>query len=162
MWQIVISLIVAFSLVTPVYAHPGNTDSAGCHTCRTNCPSWGLSYAEYHCHNPKSYALPTPVVIPTPPPQPPTLASKGTVNSSVSVFNWLAMSSDESSIWTSVPKGDRSVCVWRYKLQGVAGMLVTEKWQRERHEIKITPPFSGLSVLCFNDSGSNYKGWLKK
>lgn len=30
-------------------AHPGNTDSSGCHTCRTNCPSWGLSYGEYHC-----------------------------------------------------------------------------------------------------------------
>ncbi len=31
-------------------AHPGRTDSAGCHTCRTNCESWGLEYAEYHCH----------------------------------------------------------------------------------------------------------------
>lgn len=36
-----------------VSAHPGNTDSSGCHTCRTNCPSWGLSYGEYHCHNSK-------------------------------------------------------------------------------------------------------------
>lgn len=35
-------------------AHPGNTDSSGCHTCRTNCPDWGLSYGEYHCHNAKS------------------------------------------------------------------------------------------------------------
>lgn len=34
-------------------AHPGNTDSYGCHTCRTNCESWGLSYGEYHCHNSK-------------------------------------------------------------------------------------------------------------
>jgi micrococcal nuclease len=25
-------------------------DSSGCHTCRTNCSSWGLSYGEYHCH----------------------------------------------------------------------------------------------------------------
>lgn len=41
-----------------VFAHPGRTDSVGCHTCRTNCPSWGLSTGEYHCHNAK--ALPQP------------------------------------------------------------------------------------------------------
>ena len=34
-----------------VYAHPGRTDSSGCHTCRTNCEKWGLSYGQYHCHN---------------------------------------------------------------------------------------------------------------
>src|SRR3989338_7065475 len=39
-------------------AHPGRTDSSGCHTCRTNCSSWGLSNGEYHCHNAK--ALPQP------------------------------------------------------------------------------------------------------
>lgn len=44
---------VSVSFVKPLYAHPGNTDSYGCHTCRTNCPSWGLSYGEYHCHTPK-------------------------------------------------------------------------------------------------------------
>lgn len=32
-------------------AHPGRTDSSGCHTCKTNCPSYGLDYGEYHCHN---------------------------------------------------------------------------------------------------------------
>ena len=36
---------------TMVFAHPGRTDSSGCHTCRTNCASWGLSDGEYHCHN---------------------------------------------------------------------------------------------------------------
>lgn len=36
-----------------VLAHPGNTDSSGCHTCRTNCANWGLSTGEYHCHNAK-------------------------------------------------------------------------------------------------------------
>lgn len=41
-----------------VSAHPGNTDSSGCHTCHTNCPNWGLSYEEYHCHNAKSYSQP--------------------------------------------------------------------------------------------------------
>jgi hypothetical protein len=39
-------------------AHPGNTDSSGCHTCRTNCSDWGLSYGEYHCHNNKGYSQP--------------------------------------------------------------------------------------------------------
>lgn len=37
--------------INNVDAHPGRTDSSGCHTCRTNCESWGLSYGEYHCHN---------------------------------------------------------------------------------------------------------------
>lgn len=36
---------------TMVFAHPGRTDSSGCHTCRTNCASWGLSDGQYHCHN---------------------------------------------------------------------------------------------------------------
>lgn len=40
------------------FAHPGNTDSSGCHTCRTNCSKWGLSTGEYHCHRAK--ALPQP------------------------------------------------------------------------------------------------------
>jgi len=38
-----------FLIANPISAHPGNTDSSGCHTCRTNCPDWGLSYGEYHC-----------------------------------------------------------------------------------------------------------------
>jgi hypothetical protein len=37
-------------------AHPGRTDSSGCHTCRTNCASWGLSNGEYHCHRAKTSA----------------------------------------------------------------------------------------------------------
>ena len=47
---------IVFALFFPflLYAHPGNTDSSGCHTCRTNCPNWGLSYGEYHCHSAKS------------------------------------------------------------------------------------------------------------
>ncbi len=37
------------------FAHPGRTDSNGCHTCKTNCSSWGLNYNEYHCHNGNTY-----------------------------------------------------------------------------------------------------------
>jgi len=55
-----------------VFAHPGNTDAFGCHTCRTNCPSWGLFYGQYHCHIPKTYVQPYPIYIPVylPPPAP--------------------------------------------------------------------------------------------
>lgn len=48
-----------FSVATPILAHPGRTDGSGCHICRTNCTSWGLSYGEYHCHRTK--ALPQPL-----------------------------------------------------------------------------------------------------
>lgn len=46
-------LYLAILLVLPisVFAHPGRTDVNGCHTCRTNCKSWGLEYGEYHCHS---------------------------------------------------------------------------------------------------------------
>jgi hypothetical protein len=40
------------------FAHPGRTDSSGCHTCKTNCASWGLSTGEYHCHNSKGVSQP--------------------------------------------------------------------------------------------------------
>lgn len=43
-------LFLLILVASPVQAHPGRTDSSGCHTCRTNCPDWGLSYGEYHCH----------------------------------------------------------------------------------------------------------------
>lgn len=48
-------VIVIYSIVLSnvALAHPGNTDRYGCHTCRTNCPKWGKSYGEYHCHNSK-------------------------------------------------------------------------------------------------------------
>lgn len=46
----ILFICLIFSIDT-VYAHPGRTDSSGCHTCRTNCGSYGLSYGQYHCHN---------------------------------------------------------------------------------------------------------------
>lgn len=33
------------------FAHPGNTDSSGGHTCQTNCEKWNLNYGEYHYHD---------------------------------------------------------------------------------------------------------------
>lgn len=49
----ILILVVFISLLSikDVYAHPGRTDSRGCHYCRTNCAKWGLSNVEYHCHN---------------------------------------------------------------------------------------------------------------
>lgn len=49
----ILILVVFISLLSikDVYAHPGRTDSRGCHYCRTNCAKWGLSNGEYHCHN---------------------------------------------------------------------------------------------------------------
>lgn len=52
--------ITALFIFAPLVslAHPGRTDSSGCHTCHTNCLKWGLSTGEYHCHRAK--ALPQP------------------------------------------------------------------------------------------------------
>jgi hypothetical protein len=44
------------------FAHPGNTDKYGCHTCKTNCPSWGLKKGEYHCHKQKALPWPKPSI----------------------------------------------------------------------------------------------------
>ncbi len=52
----VVCILCCLFLTNPiiVLAHPGRTDSNGCHTCRTNCEKWGLRYGQYHCHNKKS------------------------------------------------------------------------------------------------------------
>ena len=57
---LLIPILFIILLLSPnsTFAHPGNTDSSGCHTCRTNCSNWGLSYGEYHCHNSKGYDQP--------------------------------------------------------------------------------------------------------
>lgn len=57
--RLTLSLLTLLLLPGFVYAHPGNTDASGCHTCRTNCPKWGLSRNEYHCH--RSKGLPQPL-----------------------------------------------------------------------------------------------------
>ena len=46
--------IAMLAMPTNVFAHPGRTDSSGCHKCNsdnTNCAQWGLTDGEYHCHN---------------------------------------------------------------------------------------------------------------
>jgi hypothetical protein len=53
-------ILITLVLIIPSisFAHPGRTDSSGCHTCRTNCSKWGLSTGEYHCHRSKGVAQP--------------------------------------------------------------------------------------------------------
>ena len=53
-------ILIALILVIPniSLAHPGRTDTSGCHTCHTNCASWGLSTGEYHCHRSKGVTQP--------------------------------------------------------------------------------------------------------
>lgn len=53
-----IFLITILLIPSITLAHPGRTDSSGCHTCRTNCASWGLSTGEYHCHRSKGVPQP--------------------------------------------------------------------------------------------------------
>lgn len=43
-------LIPLIFITAPVFAHPGNTASDGCHYCRTNCDKWGVTWNERHCH----------------------------------------------------------------------------------------------------------------
>jgi hypothetical protein len=47
--KLLLSIFVIFSLSS--YAHPGRTNSHGCHTCRTNCSYWGKVTGSKHCHN---------------------------------------------------------------------------------------------------------------
>ena len=56
---------VVFVPYSPASAHPGRTDSSGCHTCKTNCQKWGLSYGEYHCHGSKPAVKIYPTSTPT-------------------------------------------------------------------------------------------------
>lgn len=43
--------VAMVSLALPVFAHPGNTDKKGGHTCRTNCEKYGLKNGQYHLHS---------------------------------------------------------------------------------------------------------------
>lgn len=58
MKKLLFVLPFVFLFPTIALGHPGNTDAYGCHTCRTNCTKWGLSYNEYHCHRSKGLEQP--------------------------------------------------------------------------------------------------------
>ncbi len=47
---LIVPVIVLGGGISQVDAHSGRTDSRGGHTCRTNCPRYGLSYGQYHYH----------------------------------------------------------------------------------------------------------------
>lgn len=59
---IIVVVLVATAPYSIVNAHPGNTDKYGCHTCKTNCPSWGLKKGQYHCHKAKKLPQPMPSI----------------------------------------------------------------------------------------------------
>lgn len=54
-FRLVLVITLLFTGSLTIQAHPGRTDSKGGHTCRTNCPDWGLKYGEYHLHNSFGY-----------------------------------------------------------------------------------------------------------
>lgn len=47
------------TLSSNLYAHPGGTAGDGCHYCRTNCSSWGVTYGARHCHQNKGVPQPS-------------------------------------------------------------------------------------------------------
>lgn len=49
--RFIMVILIIGMMPSIVLAHPGRTDSNGCHYCRTNCAKYGLSNGEYHCHN---------------------------------------------------------------------------------------------------------------
>ncbi len=91
---IVFLLFILFflSFNNKIFAHPGNTDSSGCHTCRTNCSSWGLYYGEYHCHEPKDYSPPE---IYTPPPSCPLFSYYDSLSDSCKCYSGYVASGDK-------------------------------------------------------------------
>ncbi len=61
--------VVILFIPSPIFAHPGNTASDGCHYCRTNCDRWGVPWYERHCHGGYTEYVPyvpppTPIPIP--------------------------------------------------------------------------------------------------
>ena len=57
---LLIYILVLHATSTIIYAHPGRTDARGGHTCRTNCPKWGLDFGEYHSHGATTIPMPKP------------------------------------------------------------------------------------------------------
>ncbi len=51
----VITILCVILCPYNTFAHPGRTDSNGCHYCGTNCARWGLNQDEYHCHSGNTY-----------------------------------------------------------------------------------------------------------
>jgi hypothetical protein len=68
--QLFLLFLSLFSNLIVVQAHPGGTDSSGCHVCRTNCAQYGLFTGQRHCHNQSSS---TPSITPPRAPSTPTI-----------------------------------------------------------------------------------------
>lgn len=51
MKKLLLLVAIIFVSAQPVFAHPGNTSSDGCHFCKTNCGKWGYTYGTRHGHH---------------------------------------------------------------------------------------------------------------
>lgn len=78
--------LLALFIPMAVSAHSGNTDIYGCHTCYTNCYSYGLTYGQYHCHTPKPYAPPVPTC--------PSMSSYNSLTGSCKCFSGYVVDTD--------------------------------------------------------------------
>ena len=47
-------IVLAPTFQSRASAHPGGTDSDGCHVCQTNCPAWGEVSSVRHCDHPRT------------------------------------------------------------------------------------------------------------
>ena len=104
--------------VSVVFAHPGRTDSNGCHTCKTNCEKYGLEYGEYHCHD----------------------GSSSTTNSSTNSSNKkTTTSSSSTSNKTTTFKKSSDVSLKKVKLDGKEIDIEDEtKYTTDKERVSLT------------------------
>ena len=50
MERLMLSLFMVLLFPPLIFAHPGRTDSNGCHVCRSNCAKWDVEKGVKHCH----------------------------------------------------------------------------------------------------------------
>ena len=115
MIKVPITILVLVSiLLLPNYvsAHPGRTDSSGCHTCRTNCPKWGLDYDEYHCHGGYTAPIPTYSKLPTATLSPTRKVTRTYTPAVNSPETGTSSTDDNSAIFYFIGAG---ILIWIYK-----------------------------------------------
>lgn len=156
-------LVATLALVTLADAHPGRTDSRGGHTCRTNCPDWGLNYGEYHYHGGSGgsggsgqYTPPPPPPPQAPPSAPPVAvldyhfesrfevhfsADRSTFGSNPR-FQWRVTSPDYPTTSTDSFR-------WIHKLPGPGHFHVkltvaddSGQWNESATDLAVLPPFA--------------------
>ena len=143
-----------FLIATPTSAHPGNTDSRGGHTCRTNCEKWGYSYGEYHYHGGSTKKTIAPSV---------TQKQKSKIIKKLNnTFQTVKITeTNEGELTIQIPKGTESICIWRYttgpiKTHWILNTRVVTS--SESHHLKLDTEAQDFSTYCFDNLGNNYTG----